>query len=254
MREMRLAQRTLLLCLLIASVRPAMAIPPLVSGDIPTANRGTYEFFVGYVLTDGGRVTVQEVPFWEVVYGLTERQELTIEGPLVHRDDPTGTTLGFGDVVLGTKYRLFGIPAADSGLSVSLEVRLPTGDEEKGLGSGATNVDLRTRWGWRIAREIIYFNVGYTWVGDDGDTRRDNPWFYAGVWDHPIGERMRILTEVYGRTSVAPDGPSTLAATVGTKWRLPHNQQLQASVGRSLRENRVGGPDLRVYAGWRRDF
>ena len=157
-------------------------------------------------------------------------------------------------LVLGTKYRLFGEPAADSGLSASLEIKLPTADEEEGLGSGATNVDLRTRWGWQIASEVIYFNVGHTWVGDDGDTRRDNTWFYAGVWDHPIGERVRLLTEVYGKTSDDPDGPNAFAATVGGKWRLPHNQQLQASVGRSLRHDKEGGPDLRVYAGWRRDF
>ena len=50
------------------------AIPPLVSGDVPTADRGIYELFFGYVLKDGGVVTEEELPFWELVYGLTKVQ------------------------------------------------------------------------------------------------------------------------------------------------------------------------------------
>jgi len=240
-------------CLLAVALArsPVWAIPPLVSGDIPTADHRTYELFLGYVLKDGGVVTEEELPFWELVYGLTRVQELTIEAPILRRDDSAGTTTGIGDVILGTKYRFVGEPAADSGLSASLEVRLPTGDEERGLGSGAVNVDLRARGGFELGGEVIYFNLGHTWVGEDG---KDNTWFYSGVWDHPLGSTLRILTEVYGKTADEPGAPNAFAGTVGIKWRLPHRQQLQASIGRSLRDGRVGGPDLRVYAGWRRDF
>jgi len=242
-----------LCCLLAVSLAegPTCAIPPLVSGDIPTADHGTYELFFGYVLKDGGAVTEEEIPFWELVYGLTNVQELTIEAPIVRRDDLPGTTTGVGDVIIGTKYRLIGEPAADSGLSASLEVKLPTGDEQRGLGSGAVDVDLRARGGLEFGREVVYFNLGHSWVGEEG---RDNTWFYSAVWDHPVRRNLRLLTEVYGKTASESGTPNTLAGTVGIKWRLPHRQQLQASIGRSLRHDTAGGPDLRVYAGWRRDF
>jgi hypothetical protein len=230
---------------------PTWAIPPLVSGDIPTADHRTYELFLGYVFKDDGALTEEEIPFWELVYGLTSVQELTIEAPIVRRDDSTGSTTGLGDVVIGTKYRLVGEPAADSGLSASLEVKLPTGDEQRGLGSGAVGVNLRARGGFELRREVVYFNLGHTWVGEEG---KDNTWFYSGVWDHPVGRKLRLLTEVYGKTASESGTPNTLAGTVGIKWRLPQRQQLQASIGRSLRHDRAGGPDLRVYVGWRRDF
>ena len=242
------------LCCLLAvalAAGPTWAIPPLVSGDIPTADHGTYELFFGYVLKDGGIVTEEELPFWELVYGLTSVQELTIEAPIVRRDDLSGTTTGLGDVIIGTKYRLLGKPSADSGLSASLEVSLPTGDEQRGLGSGAVDVDLKARGGWQLGCEVVYFNLGHTWVGEE---RKDNTWFYSGVWDHPVRRNLRLLTEVYGKTANEPGAPNALAGTVGIKWRLAHRQQLQFSIGRSLRHDRVGGPDLRVYAGWRRDF
>lgn len=251
---MKLCRPLIVICVLMAFTRPAMAIKPLVSGDVPTAPKGVYELFVGYLLVEGDRVRAQEVPFWEVVYGVTERQELTIEAPLIVLDVPIGTEMGIGDAVVGTKFRFFGEPEADSGLSASLEVKLPTGDEERGLGSGATDVSLLTRWGWEIGREVVYFNLGYAWIGERGDKRLDNVWFYSGVWDHPVGQKLRLLTEVYGVTAADPDGPSRLAGTIGVKWKVFPMQQFHFSVGRSLRTGAEGGPNIRLYTGWRWDF
>lgn len=133
--------------LLIASPGSALAIPPIVSGDIPTAGKGIYELFVGYLLEEKSHIKTHALPFWELVYGFGDRQEFTIEAPLLFRNGPADSALGFGDVVLGTKYRLLGNPRTDSGLSASLEVKLPTGNRARGLGSGATDVDLRARGG-----------------------------------------------------------------------------------------------------------
>lgn len=251
---MRPPSLLLSMALLASLASPLWAIPPLVSGDVPTAPKGVYELFVGHLFVDGGAVDEHEAPFWELVYGLTPRQELTLEGPLLFRDDPDGSSFGFGDVVIGTKYRLLGDPAADSGLSASLEVKLPTGDRDRGLGSGETDVDLRLRAGWVLAREIIYANLGYRWVGEPLDAERDNTWFYSVVWDHPAGKKLRLLTEVYGRTASESGAPNRLAATVGIKWRVRPKQQFHFSVGRSLRKDAKGGPRLRLYTGWRWDF
>lgn len=248
------ASRWILIGTLMAYAGPAMAIKPLVSGDVPTAKKGGYELLVGNLYNDDGSVRTHELPFWELIYGLTERQELTIEAPIVLRDGPDGDAAGFGDVILGTKYRLFGEPAADSGLSVSLEVKLPTGNDRRGLGSGATNVDLLSRWGWQFGPEVVYFNLGHTWIGERGDEELDNSWFYAAVWDHPVSNKLRLLTEVYGKTAADPASPNRVAATIGIKWWFRPNQQFHFSVGRSLREDAEGGPKLRLYTGWRMDF
>lgn len=242
------------LALLAACASPSWAIKPLVSGDVPTAEKGLYEVFVGYLVTYAGSATVHEVPFWEVVYGLTQGQELTIEAPLLVHDGSGGSTAGIGDVILGTKYRLLGEPLADSGLSASLEIALPTGDSDRSLGSGAVDVDLRLRGGWQFGSEVVYLNLGHTWLGEDDDEPRDNTWFYAAVWDHPVGTKLRLLTEFYRKTADDPEASDRLAATVGIKWHFPHRQQLQLSIGRSLRSGAQGGPDVRFYVGWRRDF
>ena len=233
---------------------PALAIPPIVSGDVPTTEKGHSELFVGYLQSESGDTTAREVPFLELVYGLTVRQELTIETPLIFLDDTTGTEGGLGDVVIGTKYRMVGQPDEDSGLSASLEVKLPTGDQDRGLSSGATDVDLRVRFGRQIRREVVYGNVGHTWVGENRGEQLDNRWFVSGVWDHPAGSKVRLLSEVYFRTPSDPAGANRLAATIGIKWRVLPKQQCHLSIGSSLRAHAEGGPRLRVYAGWRWDF
>lgn len=242
------------LCLLTAIPEPALAIPPLVSGDVPTAGKGIYELFVGYLLEQKSGVKTHTLPFSELVYGFSDRQEFTLETPLLVRDGPADSALGFGEVVLGTKYRLLGNPRTDSGLSASLEVKLPTGNRTRGLGSGATDVDLRARGGWEVGPEVVYLNLGHTWVGEAENERRENTWFYSGVWDHPLRPKLRVLTEVYGKTSPNPGGPTRLAATIGMKWLVWSQQQFHFSLGRSLREHSEGGPDLRLYLGWRWDF
>ena len=146
-------------CLMVASANQVLAIPPLVSGDVPTATKGIYELFVGYLLEQKSSVRGHTIPFSELVYGVSDRQEFTIEAPLLFREGPPDSALGVGEVVLGTKYRLLGNPRTDEGLSASLEVKLPTGNRPRGLGSGATAVDLRARGGWEVGREVVYLNL-----------------------------------------------------------------------------------------------
>ncbi|MBI4161477.1 MAG: transporter [Acidobacteria bacterium] len=251
---MKRAPRCAVYCLLASAPVPVVAIPPLVSGDVPTAPKGICELFVGHILRDDGGVTQHSLPFWELVYGATGRQEFTVEMPVILRDAEGDTTGGVGDAVVGTKVRLIGEPASDSGLSASVEVKLPTGDRDRGLGSGAADLDLRLRWGREVRSNVLYFNLGRTWIGEPEGKRLDDTWFYSAVWDRALQRRIRLLTEVYGKTSDDPDGPDRLAATVGVKWKIPARQQFHFSVGRSLRTDAEGGPRLRVYTGWRWDF
>lgn len=174
----------------------------------------------------------------------------TIETALLLRDGPTGNSIQTGDVVVGTKRRFLGRPSANSGLSTSLEVKLPTADK----GARAVDVDIRARGGWQVGADVAYFNLGYTWIGKRPDAPTENVWFYAGVWDHRIATSVQVLLEVHGKTAAERHTPNRLGTSVGIKWRLVHRQQIQASIGRSLRSGGASGPDLRVYVGWRRDF
>ena len=76
------------------------AVPPLVSGDVPTADKGIFEWYVGTRYQSEGGSVNRQIPFTELVCGISDRQEITFEIPLLSQQGEHG----FGDITLGTKY------------------------------------------------------------------------------------------------------------------------------------------------------
>lgn len=225
---------------------PARAVPPLVTGDVPTADKGHWEIFLGTRYQETGAAEWQ-APFTEAVYGITERQELTFEIPYLL----VGDQEGFGDAVVGTKYLVVRETERVPGVATSFEVKLPTASEDKGLGSGEFDYDLRLRsqktFGWFTG--IV--NVGYTFIGEPAGQARRDVWFLAFAQEYRVGARTTLLSEIFWRNSDEPGGASRFAGNIGFKHRLldqPH-LDLQFAIGQSLRGENRGGPDLRVYAG-----
>ena len=75
-----------------------------------------------------------------------------------------GTATGLGDIVVRSKYRVAGTPAA--AIAAAVDLRLPTGDEDNLLGAGAQAKvyfiasSSNERWGQHV-------NVGYTFAGGE---------------------------------------------------------------------------------------
>jgi hypothetical protein len=151
------------LCL--ATAPRCFAPPPLVTGDVPTAPAESFELYVGMRYQDTGRIE-RQLPFTELVYGLTDRWEVIVEAPYLSRE----RAHGLGDVVLGTKYVLLQEDERRPGIAGSYEVKLDNAEPVRGLGSGGYEHDLRLRaqktWGWFTP--IV--NAGYI-VIPDADVR-----------------------------------------------------------------------------------
>ncbi len=229
------------------------AVPPLVVGDVPTADKNHVEWFIGvrYQKTDS---IERQIPFTELVYGVSERQELTFEIPYLSIDG----NHGFGDAVLGTKFQFIKEADRTPGVAGSFEIKLANAGQTKELGSGAKEYDLRLRsqksWAWFTG----LINIGYTFVGEpkiDGVRQEwDNVLFTAFAQEFEVDPKIKILSEIYWRNSDEPGDPDRFAFDVGLKYRLFPNLSLHAAVGKSLREDNLGGPDLRVYAGMKIEF
>jgi hypothetical protein len=231
------------------------APPPLVTGDVPTADKGRFEWYTGarYQESESGTPS-RLLPFTELVYGISDRQELTFETTGLSQNGH----YGLGDSVVGTKYVFLKESAQHPGIAGSFELKLPTGDETRGLGSGEFDYDLRLRaqktWGWFTA----IGNVGYTFVTDPelGGVRTptDNVWLLTFGQEYQVARRTKLLSEIYFISREEPGGPNRLAANVGFKHKLLENLTIHAAVGKSMREGNRGGPDLRAYAGLKWEF
>ena len=198
-------------------------LAPFFEGDVIEAavsldvRTDTVTMFANYGMTDRWDVAIA-VPFVRVdleagVLATIQRLATDPNG-LIHtfevgNPDATqrmfarsGTASGLGDVVLRTKFRLFG--GERGALAAALDARLPTGDEENLLGgSGQTKVFLvASGSGDRIGQHV---NVGYSF-GGGGETSAaglrplPDEFNYAAGVEIVATPRLTLIGDVVGRT------------------------------------------------------
>jgi hypothetical protein len=240
--------------IVLAIASPSWAIPPLVSGDVPTADKGTFEWYLGTRFqSEDGEHNVQ-LPTTELVYGITTRQEIMVEIQYLSEDGEQG----LGDLVIGTKFVFVKESEKVPGIAGSFELKIPTASESRGLGSGEFDYDLRLRAQKTWGRFTAIGNVGYTFITDpefDGAPKhRDDVWFVSCAQQYEIGEKTSLLSEIYWESAEEPGEPDRVAANVGFKRKLAPNLTGLGAIGKSLREGNEGGPGLRVFVGLKIDF
>ncbi len=193
------------------------------------ASTDTAAFFATYGVTDRWDVGVA-IPVMRVDLEATAEAEIVRLGtayqPLVHTFE-TGADVskrtftdarsasGIGDIVLRTKYNFHQRGA--QGVAATFDLRLPTGDAENLLGTGAA----QSRFGLVLSsgtdRFAQHANVGYTfsgstdvstYIGDDpalaaallpSDTPPDEFHFNGGV-EYAATDCLTLLGEFMGRT------------------------------------------------------
>jgi len=241
--------------LLLTATASLYAPPPLVTGDVPTADRERFELYTGvrYQESESGKPSWQ-IPFTEFVYGLTERQELTLETAYVSENHEHG----FSDLVVGTKYQFLIESTNRPGIAGSFELKLPTASQSKGLGDGEFDYDIRLRAQKTFAWFTAIGNAGYTFLTDPEfggvETTKDNVWFLSFAQEYQVAENTKLLSEIYWVTREEPSEPNRLAANVGFKHKLFKDFTIHGSIGKSLRDANRGGPDLRAYLGFNYEF
>src|SRR5262245_1818424 len=132
-------------------------LEPFVEGDVIQATLSAdiktdiFAFVMSFGMTDrldlGRAVPIVKVSIDAVTDATLDRLATGGTAPSTHRflnggDRETfqqsGSASGVGDVVLRAKYRVS--PGTNWGLALGFDARLPTGDEENLLGTGATQI------------------------------------------------------------------------------------------------------------------
>lgn len=139
-----------------------------------------------------------------------------------------GTEKGLGDTTVSVERAFRHIGGSDAYIEVSGRVRLPTGDEERGLGVGAVDYSVVTEAGVSSRSGGFNLSVGYRFLGqsDEGPERQDGLQAGVGAW-LPVGRRTRI--GVYGNWREASvegnDDPANAGAYISHRM----NQRLRVT-------------------------
>jgi hypothetical protein len=229
------------------------AAPPLITGDVPTADPGTIEIYLGVRYQDTGSIH-RQLPHVELVYGLTERWEISTDLNYLSSNGAHG----FDDIAVGTKLMLAPDLATRPGLALSYEFKGDNGDAGQGLGSGGFEHDLRVRVQKSYGSHVLLLNVGRVLVLDatiSGVRRSRQDIWRASVADEwALTKSTKALAEIYWRESDEPGGRHRLGWNAGFKHKLRDDFSVHAAVGGSFREGSVGGPHFRGYFGFKYEF
>ncbi len=114
----------------------------------------------------------------------------------------SGDASGIGDVLLRGKWNF--LRAEGRGMAAALEVRLPTGDEEELLGSGATQTRLLLIGSSSFGRFAPHFNAGYAMYSGEGLQEQELPDeanFTIG-FDWAAHPRVTVAADLLWRTLI----------------------------------------------------
>ena len=189
--------------------------PSFVQGDVIEAalqmklSSDTTVFYANYGLTDVLDVGLA-VPFEHVKMDLSYRATIRdfatkVVSPNTHlfpngtktqdfRD--TGSASGIGDVVVRAKYNF--LKRGAEAYSAGLDLRLPTGDDQNMLGTGATNAQLFLIASTARGNVSPHANVGYTF--SSGGTGVGDQFNYVGGVEYAVNPKVTVIGDLVGRT------------------------------------------------------
>ena len=172
----------------------------------------TFIMFGSYGVTDrleiGAAIPVVNVKM-DANVDATILRLATAAIPGIHRFPNGGTTntysssgsaTGVGDVVLRAKYRI--VPVQGGGLAASVDVRLPSGDSDNLLGTGATQTKLMLIGSGQRGIVSPHFNFGYTFSGNSSSPLfniQDEINYVGGIEIAP-SSRVTIAADYVGHT------------------------------------------------------
>lgn len=234
-------------------LRPAMAL----SATIPLVAHST-GMLDGFIID------------WHDLWGLSNERRNEFENNRLDfsyfRD---GTALlalqerqrGLGDVRLGWDWELLQGGAARRGLALRAGLKLPTGSDERLLGSGSTDLSLQLlgndrrtlqRWGASLS-----WSVGGIWLGESEllDALREDLVLVgsAGLrW--PLGSRLAVraqldLHSAFYDSALDVLGKGSVQLSTGFDIRFGERHWLELAMMQNLRTDTT--PDFGLYLSWR---
>jgi hypothetical protein len=146
------------------------------------------------------------------------------------RYEGSGSASGIGDVIVRLKTTVYKGDA--SAVALGVDSRIPTGDEEDLLGSGAPGVKPFLAMSFGSKNVAPHLNVAYQWNGDSvlagnvlGGTKGDMPdqVLYAAGVDVGLGEKVTLAVDVFGRYVIdSPRLRSTVFRTIDVGSTFPN--------------------------------
>jgi len=187
------------------------AAHPLITDDAFTQGKGNLQFELDGESNHQNKDGVVEdatVITAMLTYGINDQTDVILGIPysyLRQADSVTITEYGISDTALALKWRFY----EKGGLSLALKpgLTLPTGNDEKGLGSGRTTYSTFFIATQVLADWLIHLNLGYKRNENEVDEREDL-WHASLAGEMKISKNFRVVANIGVETN--PDRCSSI--------------------------------------------
>jgi hypothetical protein len=243
----------LVACLaVVATPLTARAASPFETGSTSIAS--TWELKTGITYKHERSKDSWVLPKLEVTAPISPFQEASIEISRGLRQEKSGrTTEGLRDLEAASKIRLYKGEPGSWIPTVAIEPTLvmPTGNAEKGLGDDEWRMTLPVALGWREGPFKVYAQLGYG-HGFGRSTGGTIP--FGALVLYEVSDTLTIGAEIAGERPCDVDTENHVVANIGLQWEPVPGIEIHWAVGRTLRDDRVDGPQFQSKAALQINF
>jgi len=172
------------------------------------------------------------------------RSARTGRGP---RSAATTTHSGLGDLVVRGGYDLIKENPQPFDLSLAAKIKLPTADEDKGLGTGKFDEGLGLEFGKRVVESwTVLADLYYTFIGDPSGTDLNNQVAGDIGFAYLPGEDLTTTVLFEGSNALVPGQPAPLDLRGILDYKLGEHVHVYGGVLAGLSN---GSPDYGLSFG-----
>ena len=226
--------------------------PPFMTDDPEPVEYQHWEIYVASQHTKTSEGWAGSPAMIEVNYGVISNVQLHVIAPLAYLAPTHGNTcFGYGDMELGAKYRFIQETPDCPQVGIFPLLEVPTGDHNRGLGSGHLDAFLplwlQKSWGQEGREWTAYGGGGY--CINPGMGNRD--WIFVGlVLQRQITKNVFLGGEIFHRTATQVQDEGDTSFNLATIIDFGEHHHLLLSAGRSI----DGPTKFQTYAAYQLTF
>ena len=226
----------------------AWAGPPFITDDPEPVEYRHGEFYIASQYADNKDGKEATLPHFEFNYGAMPDMQLHLLAPFAYVKPDGGPAMyGLGDTEAGLKYRFIRETETLPQAGIFPIVHIPTGDSERGLGSGHTQFFLplwvQKSWGpW-----TTYGGGGYWTNPGDGNK---NFWQLGWLGQRDITEALTLGAEIFYFGKDTDDGRDRTGYSIGGIINLSEAHHILFSLGSDI----AGDNRFAAYLGYQWTF
>jgi hypothetical protein len=224
---------------------------PFLTDDPAPVEYQHYEMNAGIQQTRTTDGTSGTLPFIELNYGVTSDVQLHISAPLESNLVTFGPRqYGYGDTELGVKYRIAQETPELPMIAIYPTIELPTGNPNKGLGNGKTQLFLPIWFekNWDTWQSNI--GGGY-WINNAAATMKDH-WFTGWQLQKDMSERLTLGAEIFYSTEQTVGQGNNSGFNIGGNYNFDAQNHLLFSIGKGI--SNVAVDKSMFYLGYQRNW